>query len=702
MWRLVCLLTLLLISTPLLAVDAPPKRYALLIGVAKYEHSSMNQPEPLKYPEEDAKALGALLKSGGYTVDLVIGKQATLKTIQAKFEGLKTQAEADGVVIVGLFGHGVEIETLDERNEVVQGGCFCPYDTELRSVKDNRGNQLFDKQKQPLQEPDPNTLIKLSDLMVTLKQAKAENRVLFADCCRSVPNQARGRSFGAGFRAQDLPQNTAVLFGCSPNEKAFEHPDWGHGAFTKYLLDELPRLSSEGKVTTGTLIDRLKDRVPKLVASVSPRDRQIPKPFFTDSIDLQLSSIAPVMKPGPSSSKPTNELDDLQRIADDPDYSRGSALYWGLGTKIDEPLAAELLLKAANRNHPLAMGFVARFYHRGEQLLLDTDEAGKWANRAKSRIEALAEKGNPSAQVMMGWFSHFGIGVPQDSPTAAKWYQKAAEQNFSVGQSTFGFMYAKGDGVPKNSVEAIKWFRKAAEQNNAMAQMNFGFMYLNGDGVSKDLVEGIKWIRKAAEQNHPMAQRNLGYYYDSGEGVTRDFVEAVKWYRKAAEQNEAMAQGNLGWMYANGNGVSKDPGEAVKWYLKAAERNNAMAQNNLGAMYVGGEGVPKNPAEAVGWYRKSAERNYATAQNNLGEMYLIGEGASNDPAEAFKWFRKAADQDDIKGEINLANCYKNGSGVTKDLQEAARLYRKALANPKMTSEQKKIIEDFLASIGESR
>src|SRR4051794_41136520 len=96
--------------TPAWCADQP-KKYALLIGVTKCEHSGMNQPEPLKYPEEDAKALGAVLKSGGYQVALLLGKQATRKAIQAQLDGLKQQAEAEGVVLVGLFGHGVEIET---------------------------------------------------------------------------------------------------------------------------------------------------------------------------------------------------------------------------------------------------------------------------------------------------------------------------------------------------------------------------------------------------------------------------------------------------------------------------------------------------------------------------------------------------------------------------------------------------------------
>ena len=45
-------------------------KYALLIGVTKYEHARMNV-SPLKYPEDDANAVADLLKQGGYTVKVL-------------------------------------------------------------------------------------------------------------------------------------------------------------------------------------------------------------------------------------------------------------------------------------------------------------------------------------------------------------------------------------------------------------------------------------------------------------------------------------------------------------------------------------------------------------------------------------------------------------------------------------------------------
>ena len=270
------------------SLAAAAEKYALLIGVAKYEYAEMNKPEALQYPEEDAKALGELLKSGGYKIDLLLGSAATQTAIREKLKALTGKAEADGVVLIGLFGHGVEVNTVDAEGRSVNDACFCPYDTSMREALDFKGQPVADDEKKILIEPAPDGLIKLGELMRALKVAKAGHRIVLADCCRTIPNAPRGRSFGANFKVQDLPDNTSLLFGCSPNEQAFEHDEWGHGAFTKCLLESIGELSAEGPVDTAQLASQMKKRVPALVASVSPRDRQTPKPFITDVVDLQL------------------------------------------------------------------------------------------------------------------------------------------------------------------------------------------------------------------------------------------------------------------------------------------------------------------------------------------------------------------------------------------------------------------------------
>src|SRR5665647_434751 len=43
-----------------------------------------------------------------------------------------------------------------------------------------------------------------------------------------------------------------------------------------------------------------------------------------------------------------------------------------------------------------------------------------------------------------------GLGVPQDCAEAAKWWRKAAEQNYSKAQYDLGLCYYTGEGIEKN------------------------------------------------------------------------------------------------------------------------------------------------------------------------------------------------------------------------------------------------------------
>jgi TPR repeat protein len=67
-------------------------------------------------------------------------------------------------------------------------------------------------------------------------------------------------------------------------------------------------------------------------------------------------------------------------------------------------------------------------------------------------------------------------------------------------QVEFGRRYDKGEGVVKDHVEAAKWYRKAAEQNYAAAQDNLAICYEYGQGVAEDSVEAYKWVLLAARQ----------------------------------------------------------------------------------------------------------------------------------------------------------------------------------------------------------
>lgn len=271
------------------SVAEPSKNCALMIAVDRYDHAFMNAPQ-LKFPEKDAQALGNLLKDAGYEVEYLLGLQATRRSIMQKMAQLNQKGHSSGVCVIGLFGHGVEAEFVGSDQTYEIHGCYCPVDTKIRQLV-NRDNQTqFDNWEKPLLEPVPDSLVKMTEVVNALTIAKAGSRLLVADCCRKMTHRARGGNLGLGanFNTDRLPDQTVMLFGCRPGEECLERDDWGHGAFTKALLEELSLMQQSGEaVTSGTLADRVKRRTQALTGQ-----QQNPTSISLDSIDLLLTSTA--------------------------------------------------------------------------------------------------------------------------------------------------------------------------------------------------------------------------------------------------------------------------------------------------------------------------------------------------------------------------------------------------------------------------
>jgi hypothetical protein len=73
-----------------------------------------------------------------------------------------------------------------------------------------------------------------------------------------------------------------------------------------------------------------------------------------------------------------------------------------------------------------------------------------------------AEGGDPQAQVYVGEIFEKGLGRPADYAEAAKWYQKAAAQNFARGQMNLAYLYEQGLGVAKDPLKALNLYRVAS------------------------------------------------------------------------------------------------------------------------------------------------------------------------------------------------------------------------------------------------
>jgi len=117
----------------------------------------------------------------------------------------------------------------------------------------------------------------------------------------------------------------------------------------------------------------------------------------------------------------------------------------------------EILLEAANNNHPIAM------YEMG--LLL----------------------------------SNGGLGISQNLVSASKWYTLSALSGFAGAQNNLGDLYEKGLGVKKSINEAIYWYTQSAMQGEPTAYYSLGDIYAKGKEVEQNDERALFWLILASK-----------------------------------------------------------------------------------------------------------------------------------------------------------------------------------------------------------
>ena len=90
---------------------------------------------------------------------------------------------------------------------------------------------------------------------------------------------------------------------------------------------------------------------------------------------------------------------------------------------------------------------------------------------ARQLTERAAANGNRIAMHDLALYYAEGRGgVEADLPTAAKWFEKAAERGVVDSQFNLGVLFESGQGLPKNVNDAFVWYSIAAGQGDQFAK----------------------------------------------------------------------------------------------------------------------------------------------------------------------------------------------------------------------------------------
>lgn len=247
-------------SSPVTQLPERSKRYALIVGVDRYQDPQVT---PLVGAGNDARSLRtALIRYGGFPDDHVIlltsdqpaGSQPTRGVILRKLSNLRAVVPKDGLLLFSFAGHGIQRDGrayLLASDSQVNGDLDLLEDTAI-----NVGSQVRDR----------------------VEETGIGQIIFILDACRNEPGSGRSgtdnplsegfvRQFSFDSRNRDVSA-FVILYASEIGHRAYEYIEKKQGYFSWFLVEALrgAAANERGEVTLGAVIDYLQDKVPQRVA----------------------------------------------------------------------------------------------------------------------------------------------------------------------------------------------------------------------------------------------------------------------------------------------------------------------------------------------------------------------------------------------------------------------------------------------------
>jgi uncharacterized caspase-like protein len=210
--RTFCCGVLLVLSLASVAVAAPERRVALVIGNSAYADA------PLRNPLNDARAIAATLRDLNFDVMLLENADRT-KMQRATLEfGRKLSAD-----VVGLFyyaGHGVQVKGI---NYLIPVNALANSEEEIEVEA-----------------------VDVNYVLARMATARNQFNIVILDACRNNPFERSFRSAASGLAAISAPRGTLIAYATAPGSIAADG-NGANGLYTGELVAALkmPNLTLE-------------------------------------------------------------------------------------------------------------------------------------------------------------------------------------------------------------------------------------------------------------------------------------------------------------------------------------------------------------------------------------------------------------------------------------------------------------------------
>lgn len=130
--------------------------------------------------------------------------------------------------------------------------------------------------------------------------------------------------------------------------------------------------------------------------------------------------------------------------------------------------------------------------------------------KAHKHLKALADKGDPKAQTLLGMLYEKGVGVEKDMEKAVSYYEKAALQGLPQAESNLGHLLLNMEKESeKVSLETADWLKKAAVHGEIEAKVTLGKLATDIKNSPINQNEAVWHLRDAAKQGSDQAKSIL-------------------------------------------------------------------------------------------------------------------------------------------------------------------------------------------------
>lgn len=309
-------------------------------------------------------------------------------------------------------------------------------------------------------------------------------------------------------------------------------------------------------------------------------------------------------------------------------------------------------------------------------------------SRAFTLLKDQAQKGNPTAQLYLGFMYAAGLGVEPSQSKALVYYTFAAACDNLFAKMALAYRYWSGISVYQSCESALKYYREVAKK--VEEEFSFSGVHMiqrirlydeheNPSSYGSSIVDDdlIQYYQFLADKGDIQAQVGLGQlHFQGARGVEQDHQKALFYFHKAAESGNTNAMAYLGKIYLDGSSaVEQNTDLAYEYFKKAADQENPVGQSGLGLMYLQGKGVPKDYTKAFEYFEAAAKKNWVDGHLQLGIMYHKGLGVKKDYRQALRYFQLASQSGHVLGFYNLAQMHAAGTGTLRDCRIAVELLK---------------------------